>query len=172
MFDSWALEAENPTCGSPALPVMYEVATEMLDVVDPSTKKGCCFMSRCAALTPMKGLPSQFSKATVSADDSFSVKLDITNHGSMAGKVVVQVYFTQDLSSRVRYEHMLLGFGKVEVAGGATVKGAQVELKARDLEMWDKRADKYVVEASTYSLAVGQFVSDPAMHTTTLTVTA
>ena len=114
----------------------------------------------------------ELSKATVSADDSFSVKLDITNHGSMAGKAVVQVYFTQDLSSRVRYEHMLLGFGKVEVAGGATVKGAQVELKARDLEMWDKRADKYVVEASTYSLAVGQFVSDPAMHTTTLTVTA
>ena len=46
----------------------------------------------------------ELSKATVSADDSFSVKLDITNHGSMAGKAVVQVYFTQDLSSRVRYE--------------------------------------------------------------------
>jgi hypothetical protein len=32
----------------------------------------------------------------VTAADTFAVELDVTNHGAMAGKTVVQVYFSQD----------------------------------------------------------------------------
>lgn len=82
------------------------------------------------------------TNCTVTADDTFTISLDITNHGRMAGKTVVQVYFSQDLCSRVRFSNMLLGFEKVEVEGDTTSKGVKVPLKARELEMWDK-ANKY-----------------------------
>ena len=81
----------------------------------------------------------------------------------MAGKTVVQVYFSQDLCSRVRFSNMLLGFEKVEVQGDTTSKGVKVPLKARELEMWDKAANKYVVEDADYTLQVGQWVADPRM---------
>merc|ERR1712176_784394 len=47
---------------------------------------------------------------TVRASDTFNVSLDITNQGKYDGKIVVQVYFTQMLASRVRFAKMLLGF--------------------------------------------------------------
>ena len=109
---------------------------------------------------------------TITADDTFNVEVDITNTGTMAGKVVVQVYFSQDLSSRVRFDNMLLGFGKIEVAAGATVKGAKVTLKARELEMWSKNQDKYIVEPGDYTLHVGQHVVDKAMAHATLSIKA
>ena len=104
------------------------------------------------------------AKCTVTADDAFAVELDITNHGSMTSKTVIQVYFSQDLCSRVRFSNMLLGFAKVEVAGGTTSKGVKVQLKARELEMWSKTANKYVVEDASYTLHVGQWVTDPKME--------
>jgi hypothetical protein len=54
----------------------------------------------------------------VAANGTFDVKLDIHNEGVMDGKVVVQVYFMQELSSRVRFSQMLLGFAKVVVKAG------------------------------------------------------
>lgn len=104
------------------------------------------------------------NNCTVTPDDAFTISLDITNHGSMTGKTVVQVYFSQNLCSRVRFANMLLGFEKVEVPGDTTSKGVKVPLKARELEMWDKTANKYVVEDADYTLHVGQWVSDPQME--------
>jgi beta-glucosidase len=109
---------------------------------------------------------------TVTADDAFTIELDITNHGSMAGKTVVQIYFSQDLCSRVRFSKMLLGFGKVEVAGGTTSKSVKMPLKARELEMWDRASNRYVVEDASYTLQVGQWVSDPQMQHKTLHVSS
>ena len=107
---------------------------------------------------------------TVSPDDTIVVELDITNHGSMAGKTVVQVYFSQNLCSRVRFSNMLLGFEKVEVPGGSTREAVKVPLKVRELEMWDKSTSKYVVEDADYTLQIGQWVSDPKMSHKTLHV--
>ena len=67
---------------------------------------------------------------------------------------------------------MLLGFDKVMVKAGATLKGHRVALKAQDLEMWDRRLKKYVVEASDYDIMVGQSSVDPKTVTKTLTVAA
>ena len=117
------------------------------------------------------GVPScTADNCTVTADDSFTIELDITNHGSMAGKTVVQVYFSQTLCSRVRFSNMLLGFEKVQAPGDTTTKGVKVPLKARELEMWDKTANKYVVEDADYTLQVGQWVADPKMAHKTLHV--
>ena len=95
------------------------------------------------------------ANCTVTADETFNIELDITNHGSMAGKTVVQVYFSQDLCSRVRYSNMLLGFAKFEVEAGTTSKHT-LQLKARELEMWSKEENKYIVESGSYTLRIGQ----------------
>ena len=95
--------------------------------------------------------------STISATtDSFNVSLSVTNHGKMDGKIVVQVYFSQNLASRVRFSKMLLSFAKVTVKAGQTLEGVKVPVKVRDLEMWSQADNKYVVEASTYSIMVGQ----------------
>ena len=45
-----------------------------------------------------------------------------------AGKTVVQVYFGQDLSSRVRFSKMLLGFTKVDIPANAVDVPVKVRL--------------------------------------------
>merc|ERR1712048_1266628 len=89
----------------------------------------------------------------------------------MDGKIVVQVYFSQNLASRVRFSKMLLAFEKVTVKASSTLSGAKVLVKARDLEMWDQKQGKYVVEASTYSIMVGQSSVDKKTVSHTLKVT-
>ena len=53
---------------------------------------------------------------------------------------------------------------------GKTARGVKVNLKAQDFEMWDQDRNEYVVEASTYTLMVGQYVSDPKMASLQLAV--
>ena len=110
--------------------------------------------------------------STVAAADTWNVSLDITNHGTMDGKIVVQIYFSQNLASRVRFSKMLLAFGKIFVKAGQTLKGVEVAVKAQDLEMWETKANKYTVEASTYSIMVGQSSVDKHTVSHTLQVTA
>ena len=104
--------------------------------------------------------------------DSFNVSLSVTNHGKMDGKVVVQVYFSQMLASRVRFSKMLLSFTKITVKAGQTLDGVKVPVKVRDLEMWSQADNKYIVEASTYSIMVGQSSVDEKTMAHTLKVTA
>lgn len=114
--------------------------------------------------------PKVAGVSTVTASDEFNVSLDITNHGKMDGKIVVQVYFSQNLASRVRFSKMLLAFDKVFVKAGETLKGVMISVKVQDLEMWDQKQDKYVVEASTYSIMVGQSSVDEKTVSHTLKV--
>lgn len=77
----------------------------------------------------------------------------------MDGKVVVQVYFGQNLASRVRFSNMLLDFAKIEVKAGQTVSSVKIKIPLTGLEMWSQRLGKYVVEAATYDIRVGQYVT-------------
>merc|ERR1719174_918898 len=100
---------------------------------------------------------------------SFTVSLDVTNQGPMDGKVVVQVYFSQTLASRVRFARMLLDFDKVHVAVGQT-QSVKVVVPITGLEMWSSADNSYIVESSVYEISVGQYVTDGKMITHRLTV--
>ena len=89
-----------------------------------------------------------------------------------AGKLVVQVYFSQDLAPRVRFQRALLGFAKVDVPAGARGATAHLELPATGLEAWDKGVRDYAVYPGTYTLYVGQHSLDSNMQHVSLTVTA
>jgi len=105
-----------------------------------------------------------------SIDQYFVVSATVKNTGNIAGKVVVEVYFSQQLASRVRFAQMLLDFKKTnDIAAGASIS-VQISVAITGLEMWSPADKKYVVEASKYDIMVGQYVSDPKMVTHTLTV--
>eukprot|EP00051_Salpingoeca_urceolata_P004956 m.69158 g.69158 ORF g.69158 m.69158 type:complete len:805 (+) comp13959_c0_seq1:103-2517(+) len=102
---------------------------------------------------------------TVVASGTFAVSLDITSKGP-AGKCVVQVYFSQKLASRVRYDKMLLGFGKFDVPADSDGTGVTVALNAQDFEMWSRPKQAYVVEAGDFDIFVGQHSADHFWHGT------
>ena len=92
--------------------------------------------------------------------------------GSVDGKIVVQVYFSQRLASRVRFSKMLLGFGKLPVEAGETKRDVRITLKAEDLGMWSAPRGEYITEPGTYSIMVGQSSVDPKTVTKSLQVVA
>ena len=139
---------------------------------------------------------AKLSEATVAKDGTFSVSLTVKNNGP-AGKCVVQVgapprrsrtrggespraddtpyrpdcpqvYFSQQLSSRVRFDRSLLGFAKVAVPEDGSVV-ATIPLRASDFEMWSKTVGDYVVEPGVFDLYVAQSSADS--HEQHLTVT-
>ena len=112
----------------------------------------------------------QVSSPTVAAGGTFAVTLHVSNAGP-AGKTVVQVYFGQDLSSRVRFSKMLLGFKKVAIPANAVDVAVTVPLNSKDFEMWSKTTADYIVEPGNYTLYTGQYSTDPATHVQTITVT-
>jgi beta-glucosidase len=113
---------------------------------------------------------AMLSSATVSASETFTVNVTVTGEGP-AGLCVVQVYFSQLLSSRVRFDRMLLGFAKVAVPANGKAT-ASVSLRAQDLEMWDKTKGDYVVEPGMFDLYVGLHSADDHAQRLSLNVTA
>lgn len=111
----------------------------------------------------------KLSTSNITADSTFDVTLNIASSGP-AGKCVVQVYFSQQLSSRARYQQMLLGFTKVALPANSTGTPAKVSLRASNFEMWDKHLKKYVVEPGTFDIMVGQSSVDKHMWKGTITV--
>lgn len=114
---------------------------------------------------------AKLSASSVRAGGNVTLTLKIASSGP-AGACVVQVYFSQDLASRVRYQRMLLGFGKYSVpanSGGTTVS---LELDVNKVDMWDKVQRAYVVEPSNYTLYVAQHSEDRHAMSLPLEITA
>ena len=72
----------------------------------------------------------------------------------MAGKFVVEVFFSQALSRFVRYRIMLAGFAKVSLAAQSGPVPVTVAIPFADLAYWDPRAQDYVLEGGSYSFSV------------------
>lgn len=116
---------------------------------------------------------AKLSNTTVSVataiNSTITLNVTVASKGP-AGQCVVQVYFSQDLASRVRYQFMLLGFAKVAVPANSPGTVATVQLNLDHLAMWNTVQRQYLVEASTYTILVGQYSSDPHMQQLKLTV--
>lgn len=98
-------------------------------------------------------------KQTVSAADTVTVSVDVTNtHGQLDGTEVVQVYVVDEISSVVVPNRLLKGFEKVVIPAGET-KTVKIQLKVGDLGLWDSRM-KYVVEKGSFQVLVGRSSSD------------
>ncbi|KAL4742713.1 glycoside hydrolase superfamily [Aspergillus similis] len=99
------------------------------------------------------------SKTNVTASDTITVSVDITNtDSSRNGTEVVQVYIVDEITSVVVPNRQLKGFEKVFVPAGET-KTVAVDIDVANLGLWDVRM-KYVVEKGEFTVLVGSSSTD------------
>ncbi|KAI1815931.1 glycoside hydrolase family 3 protein [Poronia punctata] len=109
----------------------------------------------------------KLSKTKVTAEDTITVSVDVTNTSDRDGAEVVQLYVQDMVSSVVVPNKQLKGFAKVEVKAGAT-ETVSLDLKVQDLGLWNL-AMKYVVEPGAFTVYVGSS-SEDLREKATLTV--
>ncbi|WP_339237452.1 glycoside hydrolase family 3 N-terminal domain-containing protein [Paenibacillus sp. FSL R5-0517] len=108
----------------------------------------------------------QLSDASMTAGDSVTVSVNVTNTGPYAGAEVVQMYISDVVSSLTRPAKELKGFAKVNLEPGETqtvefrIGAEQLQYIGRDL--------KPVVEPGLFHIHIGGSVNDT--HMTELTV--
>ncbi|MGM1060390.1 glycoside hydrolase family 3 C-terminal domain-containing protein [Saccharothrix sp. Mg75] len=88
------------------------------------------------------------------ADGGVEVRVPVTNDGDRDGREVVQVYGSVPGSAVRRVPRELRGFALVEVPAGRTVE-AVVRIPRADLEHWDPRLGRWVVEGGEHVFEVG-----------------
>lgn len=98
------------------------------------------------------------SKTQVSAQDSITATVSVTNTSPVDGKEVVQVYVQDLLASIVVPNIELKGFKKVLVKAGETVE-VSVELDVGSWGLWNRKME-YVVEKGEFVVHVGASSKD------------
>ncbi|KAL5360398.1 glycoside hydrolase superfamily [Aspergillus floccosus] len=98
-------------------------------------------------------------KTTVSADDTVTVSVDVTNTDRKRdGAEVVQVYVADEVATVVVPNRALKGFEKVVIPAGKT-KTVKIQLDVKELGVWNT-AMKYVVESGAFNVLVGSSSED------------
>lgn len=103
---------------------------------------------------------------TLSARQPLKLSVKVKNTGTVAGKEVVQVYVTDVVSSVVTPVRQLVGFEKVSIAPGATVK-VDFNIPATEFGLWSMD-NKWVVEPGLFTVTIGP--SDQVYANSTFTV--
>lgn len=98
------------------------------------------------------------SKKKLSAKDTLTVSVDVSNTSDRDGAEVVQVYVKDLVSSVEVARYQLRGFDKITVPAGKT-KTAKVDLKVEDWGVWNQKM-KYVVEPGDFTIYVGSSSED------------
>ncbi|KAJ7210628.1 glycoside hydrolase family 3 protein [Mycena haematopus] len=109
----------------------------------------------------------QLSPSTISATQNFNVIVTVHNTGSVDGKEVVQVYMTDLISSVVTANQQLVGFQKVDIPAGGSVK-VTIPVLSSQLAVWTVQ-NSWVVEPGVFTFKVG--TSDQVFAQANLTVT-
>ena len=99
------------------------------------------------------------SAASVGANGTVTVSVDVTNTGKVAGDEVVQLYTHQRASRDKQPLRQLRAFQRVSLKAGQT-KTVRLTLRAADLAHWDVTRSKWVVESGDYDLMVGASSAD------------
>jgi beta-glucosidase len=103
--------------------------------------------------------PLSVSKQAVSANQSLTISIDVTNTGKCAGKEVVQLYI-RDVASRLhRPEKELKGFTKVDLQPGER-KTVHFEIGREALAYYDDSLHQWVAEAGEFEVLVGTSSQD------------
>jgi beta-glucosidase len=105
--------------------------------------------------TSFKYANLKLSQASIGADGSAQVSVDVTNTGSVAGDAVAQVYIHQRWGSASRPVRQLKGFQRVALQPGET-KTLTFPLGKEELEFWSPQTKQWAVEASTFDVWAGE----------------
>jgi beta-glucosidase len=106
----------------------------------------------------------QLSKKKLLPTESLTLSFTVTNTGSRKGDEVVQLYFTDKLSSVTVYEKQLRGFERVSLEPGET-KTVTMTITPEDLSLLDKDMNR-VVEPGEFDLYVSASSTDVRLKET------
>ena len=87
--------------------------------------------------------------------DGFTISCKVTNVGDMAGKEVVQVYFTDRISTASRPEKELVAFKKTELLAPGEFEIVQLDIKDSELAYYNLSLHKWITETGAYDILVG-----------------
>lgn len=87
--------------------------------------------------------------------DSFSVHLNVTNAGQVAGGTLVQIYAGRSKKSDQHPAKSLVAFQKVRLEPGQKTD-VQLSVVARDFSFFDERKRQWVVEEGDYTFYLGE----------------
>ena len=100
--------------------------------------------------------------------DAYTVTIDVTNKGKMAGEEVVQLYIRDKVSSVTRPVKELKGYQRVHLDVGET-KTVSFSLTAEHLAFYNMTYD-WIVEAGDFDIMVGSSSRDKDLKKKLLTV--
>lgn len=106
--------------------------------------------------------------------DSIDVKVNVTNTGVVAGKDVVQVYFSAPWNPADGIEKSVIelaGFAKTNELAPSASEEVTVSFKIRDMSSYSKADACYVLEAGDYRIAIGDNVHDALTGSKAQTIT-
>ena len=95
----------------------------------------------------------RLSADSIKDTDTLTVRVDVTNTGSVPGKEVVQVYVAPPESDVIRPVRELKGFDKVFLAPGET-KTVEITLDRRSFAHWDTSIHDWYVTGGSYDIQV------------------
>jgi len=98
------------------------------------------------------------SKMNVSASDTITATVHVTNNSTLDGTEVVQLYVKDLISSVVVPNILLKGFQKVPIQAGATEQ-VDISLNVADVGLWNSQM-QYVVEPGDFVVFVGSSSAD------------
>jgi beta-glucosidase len=108
----------------------------------------------------------KLSKPTMTAGETITVEVEITNTGEVAGDEIVQLYLRDDVSSLARPIKELKGFKRISLQPGETQK-VTLPISTRALEFW--KDGKWITEPGSFTVMVGP--SSEEFKTTKLQLT-
>ncbi|NNE69178.1 MAG: beta-glucosidase, partial [Rhodothermales bacterium] len=108
----------------------------------------------------------RLSSDTISADETVSVMVDVTNTGTLAGDEVVQLYIRDEVSQVTRPVKELKGFQRITLESGET-RTVTLEVGPEHLSFYGREMTR-IVEPGSFTLMVGPNSVD--LQTVTLTV--
>lgn len=93
------------------------------------------------------------SSASITAGQGVTVRVPVTNTGSMAGDEVVQVYLRDQISSVTRPVKELVGFERVTLEPGET-RQVDIAIRPDAFALWNRDMER-VTEPGTFTIMVG-----------------
>jgi beta-glucosidase len=93
-------------------------------------------------------------RATIPADGSVTVSVDVANTGDRAADEVVQLYIHQRHGTASRPVRELKGFQRITLAAGES-RAVSFTLGPRELRYWNAASRDWVVDASPFDVWVG-----------------
>jgi len=97
-----------------------------------------------------------FGQPTIQQDqDGYTVSIDVTNTGKVAGKEVIQAYVKAPKGELKKPEKELKGFAKTRLLQPGETQKLSFNIKTEDLASYDENEQAWVTDSSQYLIKIG-----------------